>query len=118
MQQPKVSVTTFLGRCPTRSRTNGPDVPTQALNSRYLFRSARRRAEPTACASGFDEYIPARPTADIVRHQRRDGRRTARDRDEGDREIASQRPKSEDIEKTPRIHAQELENSSEQNGDG
>ena len=59
----------------------------------------------------FDGIHPERDLRHdyFVRHQRGDGRRTARDRNEGDRRDRRQRPQERGHREKPRVHAQELE---------
>ena len=114
MQQPKVSVRyRFSGEMPyTLKNKAALTFLTQALNSRYLV-SIREEKGGTygVQVSGSTEYIPERDLRHdyFVRHQRGDGRRTARDRNEGDRRDRRQRPQERGHREKPRVHAQELE---------
>ncbi len=118
MQQPKVSVHyMFSGKMPYTLKDKAAlTFLTQALNSRYLI-SIREEKGGTygVQVSGSTEYIPDETyklAGYPLRHERRDGRRAARDRDEGDPGDRRERPQDRGHREEPRIHAQELEKQS------
>ena len=86
-----------------------PDAGAQLALSGFDPRGEGRHVRRTSIR--FDGIHPERDLQHdhFVRHQRGDGRRAARDRNEGDRRDRRQRPQERRHREKPRVHAQELE---------